>query len=125
MGEDILAWGATDAFAGRLLAAVDARLGAQNPLRTERYGAKIDATILERPSGEKFLFLVNWEDRPATVDLSVAAADGTYEMLGRDENGWYAAGPGKRTTVSAKDLRSFRLTLAPRKAFFFVIRGRR
>jgi len=119
--DDILAWGASDALADKVVGAIDAQLGEAHPFKLHRYGLKVDATLLERETGERFVFLINHAKRPAVVDLEMALPDGRYEVIARDENRWHRVSLGGKAVLDAKDLRKCRLMLAREQPYVLVI----
>jgi len=119
--EDILAWGSTDAFAEKVMAAIDNTLGRDNPLKMARYNHNVDATLIEKGPKEKFVFAINWEKSPAVVDLGLSLPEGSYEVRARDENQWRQVSIGGRTALSRTDLASFRLNLGPEKPYVLYV----
>ena len=77
---DRLAEGAHERFAAAAVAAVVKALGGNLPLRLNRNGNRIEATVLEKSDGGKFLFLINYETRPARLDLGLPWPDGAYDV---------------------------------------------
>jgi hypothetical protein len=118
---DILEAGGDDAYMEKVLALVDAALGNEHPLKVSRYGKKVDATLLAKGDRERFLFLINWEERPATVDLSVAVPDASYTVLMRDDAQWHQVTLGGKETFTRATLRKFRRIVPPRKAEVYYI----
>lgn len=121
MKEDILAWGSTDTFAEKIMSAIDGTLGEENPLKLERYGKHVDATVIQKSPREQFLFVLNWEKQPVPVDLGVAVPEGSYQVFVRDENQWSQASIAGRDKLTRKDLRKFRVNLAAEKPYVFYI----
>ena len=120
--EDILAWGATDILTDRVIAAVDKALGQENPFKLHRYGLKIDATMIEKSPTERFVFLINHEQKPAIVDMEMSVPNGNYEVFARDENQWYRASIGNVEILGSQHLRKFRLMMDKEKPFVLYIR---
>jgi hypothetical protein len=123
--EDIMKWGATDAFSDRLMAAVSKALGEEQPLAIDTYGQHVDATVLEKSPSEKFVFLVNWEKAGTTyLDLGVALPEGVYEVLVRDMDFWYQLSIDGETGIPSQKLKKFRMWMVPETSYVLCIRPR-
>ena len=121
VADDVMLSGADDAFANHLLALVDAAFGAAHPFKANLYHQRIDATLLAKSEREKFVFLLNWEEKPATVDLSVHVPVGSYRVLMRDDERWHAATLNGRDVFSQDMLRKFRRVIPAQKAEVYYI----
>lgn len=122
LSEDILAWGSTDAFAEKVMAAVDKPLGKDNPLKLDRHNRKVDATLIEKGPKEKFVFAINWETQPSVIDLGVALPEGNYQVFARDENQWSQVSVAGENKLTSKDLQKFRVNMPAEKPYVFYIR---
>lgn len=120
--EDVLAWGATDIFADRVIAAIDKALDQGNPFKLHRYGLKIDATMIEKSPTERFVFLTNHEQKQAIVDMEMSLPNGNYEIFARDENRWYRASIESAEIFSSQNLRKFQMMIARGKPYVLYIR---
>lgn len=120
--EDILTWGSAESFVGKVIAAIDEAVGEEPAFKLHRYGLKIDATMLEKETGERFVFLINHEKKPATVDLELSLPAGKYEAFARDDNQWYRVSKKDNPILSQDDLRNFRLALAPEQPYVVYVR---
>jgi hypothetical protein len=121
--DDILAHGGTDRFAQKVTGAIDAALGAGHPFKLHRYGAKVDATVLEKTPRERFVFLINWEKKPVRVDIQMHMPEGKYEVLVRDETAWHRGSIGGREEPAAALLESFSMTLESEKPCVLYIKN--
>ncbi|HEY3415601.1 MAG TPA: hypothetical protein VGM23_01840 [Armatimonadota bacterium] len=123
--DDILAWGATDSYASKVMTTLNGVLGTENPLALNRYHQHIDATVLEKSPTERFLFLINWEKTPVTVDLGVAVPNGRYQVFVRDETRWYRLSIGGSDRLTREELRKFRVQMAAEKPYVFFLKAER
>jgi hypothetical protein len=120
--EDILAFGSSTSLAGKFLKALDGALGAEHPFKLHHYGQSIDATLLEKGDRERFVFLLNYEKKPCTVDIEMALPEGKYEAFARDDNRWYSVSPADGGKLTQTQLRHFRLILAREQPYVLYIR---
>ena len=77
--------------------------------------------MLERRDGGKFLFLVNWDHRDATVDLGVRMRPGTYQVTKYSLASRSEAKLGDAAGISAGSLTSFRTELNGHEAAALTI----
>ncbi|HPD15519.1 MAG TPA: hypothetical protein PLE19_11240 [Planctomycetota bacterium] len=119
--DDILEVAGDDTFMSKLLALIDTTLGEKAAFKLHRYGKRVDAALLAKGDWERFLFLINWEETPATVDLSVAVPDGGYTLMMRDDAAWHRVTLGGKDQLSPAMLRKFRRVLAPQKAEVYYL----
>ena len=96
-------------FAGTL----DRLLGADKPLYLNAYGNDVEAALLEKGAQEKFLALINWTERPVTVDAGVSVPEGIYRVRQAGTDGARAVTVGGKRRVGMDDLARFRVHLAP------------
>jgi len=91
---------------------VDELLGPAKPLYFNPYGHDVEVGLREKGDREKYLFVINWREYPATVDLGVSRLPaGQYQVTTRGLAGAHAATLAGRQRFSAEDLRKFRLSL--------------
>ena len=121
--EDILRWGATDRYAEKILQLLDKHVDPAYPLTLKRYGQHIDAALLQRKPGERFVFLLNWEKKMTGIDLGLRLPAGKYEAYARDENRWFRVGLGDAQVLDAAAVGQFRLWLPPEKPCVLYVRG--
>jgi hypothetical protein len=121
ISEDIMEVGGDDRFVNSILSLIDKTLADQHPFKMSRYGQRIDATLLAKNDRQKFFFLINWEDEPATVDLSVAVTDGSYTVRMRDEVQWHSVHLGGKNVFSKAMLKKFRRVIPAQKGEAYYI----
>jgi hypothetical protein len=119
--DDILESAGDDAFMAKLLALIDTTLGDKAACKVNRYGKRVDAALLAKGDWERFLFLINWEETPATVDLSLAVPDAAYTVMMRDETQWHRVTLGGKDQFTPAMLRRFRRILPPQKAEVYYL----
>jgi len=119
--DDILEVAGDDAFMAKLLALIDITLGDKAAFKLARYGKHVDAALLAKGDWERFLFLINWEETPATVDLSLAVPDSPYTVMMRDDAQWHKVTLGNKDRFTPAMLRRFRRVLAPQKAEVYYL----
>ena len=123
IADDVMEAGG-DAFASKVLALIDTTLGDRLPFKANAYGRKVDAALLSKGEREKFVFLVNWEKKPAEVDLAVALPEGTYTVVMRDDAQWNKVTLGGRDVLPHTALKRFRRVVPAEKAEVYVIAAR-
>lgn len=125
MRDDLMTSGSTDRFVAQVTDAIDQALGTANALKLKRYQQRIEATVLRKNARESFLFVLNWEKAPATVDLGVAMPPGEYFVFARGIDRWYRVALNGNTTLTARDLAAFRVQLPAEQpcVFYIVARG--
>ena len=124
--DDIFTWGATDLFADKVLTLIHDALGDAQPLTLQRYGKRIEATVLHKNPKEAFVFLLNWEKtRMTVIDLGLSLPEGKYEVLARDENRWHRVTLDGQTVLTHRQLQDFRLTMGPRQPCVLYVREAR
>jgi hypothetical protein len=121
VADDVMLSGADDTFADHLLSLIDAALGPAHPFRAELYHQHVDATLLAKNPQEKFVFLVNWEEKPATVDLSVHVPPGNYRVLMRDDQRWHSVTLAGHEVLTQQMLQRFRRMVPAQKAEVYYI----
>ena len=113
LNDDLTARGTEPAYQRELCGKLDVWLGKDKPLYLNRYGNDVEATMLEKPNGEKIVLFTNWTKKPVTVDGGVKVAAGDYTVLKRDLTQIHKMTIGGKDKVTDKDLGKFRLKLAP------------
>jgi hypothetical protein len=121
LNEDLLEVGSDDRFQAKVLALIDGALGDKHPFKMNRYGKHIDGTLLAKSERERFVFLINWEEKPATVDLSVGVPDGNYRVMMRDDLQWHKVTLGGRDVFTAPMLRKLRRLVPAQKVEAYYI----
>ena len=122
LNEDIFLAGGEDTFVRKARGLIDGALGETNPVRTELYGRNVDVTLLEKEGNEKFLFILNWEPRPASVDLSVAVPEGEYLMMMRDDITWHRVSLAGEDVFTSEMLKDFRVPMPPQQGRAFYLK---
>jgi len=122
IADDALEAGGDEAFVDRIVSLIDTTLGERHPFKMTRHGKHVDATLLAKSDREKFVFLINWEEKPAPVDLVVGLPEGTYSVMMRDDAAWHEVALGGKTALPAAALRKFRRLVPALKAEVYVIR---
>ena len=121
LSEDLLEAGSDDRFQAKALALIDGALGDKHPFKMNRYGKHIDATLLAKGERERFVFLINWEEKPATVDLSVGVPEGNYRVLMRDDLQWHKVTVGGRDIFTRAMLKGLRRLVPAQKAEVYYV----
>jgi len=111
IGDDVTKVGHYPDFLDRFTGLLDKALGAKKLLYLNDYGNDVEMTCLEKNPQERFVCLINWTDRPIEVDAGVTMPDGQYQVQQRDMESINAMTISGKTTVSAADLRKFRVPL--------------
>jgi len=122
LDEDIFLVGGEDTFVRKARSLIDTALGETNPVRAELYGRNVDVTLLEGEGNEKFLFVLNWEPRPASVDLSLAVPEGEYTVMMRDDITWHRISLGGKDLFTPEMLQSFRVPMPPQQGRVFYLK---
>jgi hypothetical protein len=112
-GDDLPAVGQHAAFNRRFAGTLDRLLGDAKPLFLNTYGNDVEAALLEKGAREKFLALINWTERPVTIDAGVRVHQGHYQVRQAGTDGPRAVAISGKGRVSLEDLARFRVTLAP------------
>lgn len=121
--EDIMREGVTDVFADKLRKAVTDALGSESPLKAEVAGQDIEITALQKSPAEQFVFIINWEkSNMQQVDLGLNLPAGNYEVFARDANFWHSAKLGGSKTLTAEQLRNFRVWMSPESVYVLYVR---
>jgi hypothetical protein len=93
---------------------VDGLLGPAKPFSFNPYGNDVEIGLRRKGRQELFLFAINWNESPATVDVGLNhLPSGQYQIAVRDLDGARTATLGGKERVNAEDLRKFRLSLGP------------
>ena len=112
VGDDLPVVGHHRAFETRMKDTFDRLLGEDKLLDFDSFGADVEAVCLERRTGELFLLLTNWTDRPQAVQLGLRLpGKGTYELAQRDPDGALKLSLGGDALPDAKALRRFQAAL--------------
>jgi hypothetical protein len=119
--EDAMDSGADDRFAQKVLGLIDAALGDKQAFKAQLYGKRIDATLLANGAKGKFVFLINWEEKPATVDLSLDVPEGNYRLLMRDDEQWNRVALGGKDLFTKAMLYKFRRVVPAQKAEVYYV----
>jgi len=126
LDDDILTWAATDVFTDKVLKLIHDALGDARPLTLERYGERIEATVLHKSPKEAFVFLLNWEKtRMTVIDLGLSLPEGRYEVFARDENRWHQVTLNSQALLTHDQLQDFRLTMGPQQPYVLYVREAR
>jgi len=120
--EDLADHGSDPGFQRAMCKKFDKVLGEDKPLYLNRYGKDIEAVCLEKPNGDRLVLATNWTKKPAVADLGVNLPPGNYEMLKRGLTKATKVTLGGKEKLTEKDLRRFRVKLAPGEANVFLIR---
>ncbi len=113
VGADLTAVGQHPGFQGRFARLLDRQLGDRKPTYFNAYGNDVEMALLEKGPKEKFLALINWTERPVTVDVGVNVPPGAYRVQQTGRDGAHALVIGGTATPDAATLAKFRLTLDP------------
>jgi len=112
--DDIVRVGQYQEVQDRFCRQLDKLLGAENPLYVNTYGNDVEVTVRERGLLGKLVCLINWTDRPVTVDVGLTKMmAGQYEMLQRDLQGATEVTINGKSSIDGKTLRRMRVPLAP------------
>lgn len=120
--EDIMRRGGEDRFVAKVRRIVDDALGAQNPVRAQVYGRRVDTTLLVSADGVRFLFVLNWEKTPSTVDFDVTVPAGNYRVFMRDDTMWYGVTLGGKDVFTRDMLKRLRVVAPAQKGQVYCIR---
>jgi len=119
--DDLMTDGSTDRFVEQVTGAIDKALGTENPLKLTRYHQHIEATVLRKNAREYFLFAINGEKAPATIDLGVAVPPGEYRVFARDIDRWNRVTLNGKATLTAQNLANFRAQIPAEQPSVFYI----
>jgi len=111
ISDDVPVCGHFPEFVSQMKKTVDRLLGTRKTLSVETYGCDVQVGCLEKSAKEKFIILLNWDDRDAVVDLGVCVppATGGYRVLQRDMEETRTLSIEGQKTWTSRDLRKFRL----------------
>lgn len=122
LDEDIFLAGGEDTFVRKAGGMIDVALGETNPIRAEVYGRNVDVTLLEKEGNERFLFVLNWEPEPVSVDLSLAVPEGEYTVMMRDDVTWHSVSLSGKEVFTPEMLRNFRVPMPPQQGRVFYLK---
>jgi hypothetical protein len=92
---------------------VDGMLGSRKPTFLESYGNDVEMALLEKSPTDKFLALMNWTERPVTVDAGVNMPPGSYRVRVTSPRGSHVLAIGGKTLLDHNDLAKFRMLIEP------------
>jgi len=121
ISDDVTVVGHYSAFLARVTTLIDEKLGDKKLLYLNNYGNDVEMTCLEKNPRERFVCLINWEDRPIEVDAGVNMPAGRYQVLQRDLESVHAMQIAGKDAVSESDLRKFRVPLAAGEIKVFYV----
>jgi len=104
---------AEPATSARIRQALDSLLGEERAFALLEKSGEIEAALLEKSASDKTVFLLNWENRPATATVRLSLPEGAYKITQRDLNATSSFATGGRTEFTHADLQSLSLQLAP------------
>jgi hypothetical protein len=99
-------------FSAQLMPLLLKTLGGEAPLTMDSNGKDVECAMLERVGG-RLLFCLNWEKQTVEINLGIKLAEGTYTASVITLEHETPAGISGRSTLTAPDLKHFRLVLAP------------
>jgi len=119
LDRNLVEWEVAPAFVEDLGGIVDGLLGPNKPLRLNRFGHRVEAHLLEKPSAageeprERFLTLINWGDA-AEVEVGLNLPKGSYQILTLSSDNPALEAEGRidgRPDITEADLAQFAVPL--------------
>ncbi|MGD0093778.1 MAG: hypothetical protein ABSE73_28045 [Planctomycetota bacterium] len=111
VAEDVPTRGHFLSFDKAVRTPIDQALGERKTLSVERYGCDVQVTCLEKSAQERFVWLLNWDDRQAQPDIGLRMPAGQYKVLLRDLRGATRARLQGKDVFSAQELQRFRVPM--------------
>ena len=90
-------------------------LDGRPPLNLDANGKDVECAILEK-ARSRLVFCLNWEKQAVDINLGLSLAEGTYTASVMTLEQETPARIDGKSTLSASDLKSFRMVLAPGEA---------
>jgi len=111
VGESIADVGDFPEFNNKFKGKLDELLGDRKTLDFNSYGMDVQVGCLEKSPSEKFVTLINWSGKDATVDLGIKMPSAKYKVLMRNIEGAYEMQIGGNREFTAQELKKFRVPL--------------
>lgn len=112
ISEDVPTVGHYRTFLSKMKNDIDQLLGQEKLLTFNSYGNDVEVACLEKGANEKIICLINWTDRPLSVDLGLLLPENSkYEMLQRDLSEVRKITLKDKEIFTAKDLKLFQVPL--------------
>ena len=102
-------------FSAQLMPVVLKNLDGRPPLNLDANGKDVECAILEK-ARSRLVFCLNWEKQAVDINLGLSLAEGTYTASVMTLEQETPARIDGKSMLSASDLKSFRMVLAPGEA---------
>ncbi len=100
-------------FAEKLSKILDEKLGKDKSFYFENCGYDVETALWENKKGDKLLWILNWEEKLAEIELGIKISSGEYKITQIDFSGEREVKLGGKTEVNAELLRKFGCSLLP------------